>query len=71
MVKAHELDSDSESENQDNETQNEHFDKYMDKIQNTLELNKKPSLARINKYKEHRDKLSTARPISSATLTQS
>ncbi len=70
MVKAHGLESDSDPES-DSETQNDHFDKYMDKIQNTLELNKKPSLARLNKYREHRDQLTTARPISSTILTQS
>jgi hypothetical protein len=71
MVKAHGLESDSSDCEKEADDDNPHFDNYMDKIQNTLELNKKPSLARLNKYKEHSDQLTTARPINSAALTQS
>ncbi len=55
MAKAHGLDdvSSDESSDSDEEERNKLFDTYTDKIQNLLEVNKKPALVHLNKYRDH------------------
>lgn len=62
MARAHGLDSDEESEDEipKDETFEAYFKKYMSKIKDTIDVNKKPIHDRINKYKEHKYKEKTA-----------
>ncbi len=56
MARAHGLDSDEEDESEipADETFDAYFKKYMNQIKDTIEVNKKPTLDRINKFKEHK-----------------
>ena len=64
MARAHGLDSDVESEDEaeipKDETFDAYFKKYMSKIKDTIDVNKKPIHDRLNKYKEHKYKEKTA-----------
>ena len=56
MARAHGLDSDEEDESEipEDETFDAYFKKYMNQIKDTIDVNKKPTLDRINKFKEHK-----------------
>ena len=58
MARAHGLASDAESEDEipKDETYDVYFKKYMGKIKDTIDVNKKPILERMNKYREHKHK---------------
>jgi hypothetical protein len=67
MARAHGLDSDAESEDEipKGETYDDYFKKYMSQIKDNIEVHKKPILARINKYKEHKHKAQFASKMQS------
>jgi hypothetical protein len=56
MARAHGLDSDEESEDEipKDETFDAYFKKYMRGIKDAVDVNKKPILDRINKYKDYK-----------------
>jgi len=56
MARAHGLDSDEDSGDEipKGETYDDYFKKYMSQIKDNIEVNKKPILNRMNKYKEHK-----------------
>jgi hypothetical protein len=57
MARAHGLESDEdEDEIPKDETYDAYFKKYMCQIKDNIDVNKKPILERINKYKEHKYK---------------
>jgi hypothetical protein len=57
MARAHGLDSDEEEDDiPKDETYEAYFKKYMCQLKDTIDVNKKPILERINKYKEHKYK---------------
>ena len=62
MARAHGLDSDVESEDEipKGETYDDYFKKYMSQIKDNIEVNKKPILDRMNKYKDHKHKARTS-----------
>jgi hypothetical protein len=72
MARAHGLDSDAESDDEGeipkDETFDAYFKKYMSKIKDTIDVNKKPIHNRISKYKEYKYKEKTARQHSIPAL---
>jgi hypothetical protein len=56
MARAHGLDSDEEDESEipEDESFDAYFKKYMIQIKDTIDVNKKPIIDRINKLKEHK-----------------
>jgi hypothetical protein len=57
MARAHGLESDEdEDEIPKDETYDAYFKKYMSQIKDNIDVNKKPIMDRINKYKEHKYK---------------
>ena len=56
MARAHGLDSDEEDESEipEDESFDAYFKKYMNQIKDTIDVNKKPIIDRINKLKEHK-----------------
>jgi hypothetical protein len=60
MARAHGLESDEdEDEIPKDESYDAYFTKYMSQIKDNIDVNKKPILERINKYKEHKYKEKT------------
>ncbi len=59
MKRAHGLNSDSEASSNSDESEGESyntcFNRYMDKVENHVELNKKPALKNMNKFKDQLD----------------
>lgn len=67
LARAHGLDSDEDSGDEipKDETYDAYFKKYMSQIKDNIEVNKKPILERMNKYKEHKHKERTTRNLQS------